>query len=160
MFQSKDGKKFGSAFVARRRDKEHEQSMSTEAPDKAMVPKEESRTNDMGEAKMSKMNASAPDNDVETNPDGVDANQVASEHGPATSVHVKHDHQANTHHVTSMHKDGHVHMSKHGSAKEAHDAAAQLGGEANTENTDSPANEDAGDGDLFGNDGFKTPKLA
>jgi hypothetical protein len=153
MFQSKDGKKFGSAFVAKRRDKEHEQSMGVDQPTKGTEPKEEPRTDMNGEALMSKANANAPDNNVKASPEGVDAGQVAAEHGPANTVHVAHDHKANKHHVTSTHSDGHVHTSEHGSSKEAHDAASQLSnaGDQPNENQENEAPE---------SDGFSMPKLA
>jgi len=55
MFPSKDGKKFGSAYVAKRRDQEHEKSRGTEKPENPMVGKEEPRTSNDGEALMSKI---------------------------------------------------------------------------------------------------------
>jgi hypothetical protein len=153
MFPTKDGKKFGSAYVAKKKDAMHSMPMGES--------KEESRTNPSGEALFSKAEASAPDNDVKTNPESVDPSAVASEHGPASSVTVHHDHKNNKHHVVSRHPDNHMHTSDHASAAEAHNAGAQLAGEANTENDNKPANaEQQSGGDLYGNDGFKMPKLA
>jgi len=156
MYTTKSGQKFGSAMVGKKKD-----AMGSE--NKAMPfgeSKETPRTNPMGEAKKSANEATAPDNDVKANPEGVDAGAVAAEHGPAEHIHVHHDHAANKHHVISHHKDGHMHTSDHASAPDAHAAAAQLGGEANTENSNAAPNADTGDGNLFGNDGFSTPKLA
>ena len=154
MFQSKDGKKFGSAFVAKRRDKEHEQAMGTEKPENPMEKKEESRTSNEGEALMSKASASAPDNDVKTNPENVDPHSVVSEHGPATDVHIHSDMKANAHHVVSHHKSGHVHHSTHSSAQDAHRAAAELA-EAGDQASNNPAEQNAPE-----SDGFTMPRLA
>jgi hypothetical protein len=155
MYTTKSGQKFGSAMVGKKKD-----AMGSE--NKAMPfgeSKEEPRTNVMGEAKHSSKEAVAPDNDVKANPEGVDAGAVAAEHGPAEHVHIHHNHAANKHHVISHHPDGHMHMSDHDSAPDAHKAAAQLGGEANTENSNAAPNADAGKGDMFGGDGFSMPSL-
>jgi hypothetical protein len=52
---------------------------------------------------------------------------------PATSFHFVHDHEGNKHKTTSTHEDGTVCRVEHGSAKEAHDSAAQLALEAGGE---------------------------
>lgn len=57
-----------------------------------------------------------------------DGAQVAAEHGPATEVHVMHNHEAGEHHVQSMHPDGHQHESMHGSVDEAHEHGKKLAG--------------------------------
>lgn len=57
-----------------------------------------------------------------------DGSQVAAEHGPATEVHVMHNHEAGEHHVQSMHPDGHQHESMHGSVDEAHEHGKKLAG--------------------------------
>jgi hypothetical protein len=59
---------------------------------------------------------------------GEDGSQVAEEHGPATEVHVMHNHEAGEHHVMSMHPDGHQHESMHGSVEEAHEHSKKLAG--------------------------------
>ena len=59
---------------------------------------------------------------------------VAKATSPATSYHFVHDHAGNKHTVTSHHEDGTTKMVEHGSAKEAHDSAAQLALEAGGEN--------------------------
>jgi hypothetical protein len=59
---------------------------------------------------------------------GDDGSQVAEEHGPATEVHVMHNHEAGEHHVTSMHPDGHQHESMHGSVEEAHEHGKKMAG--------------------------------
>jgi hypothetical protein len=173
MFTSQDGRKSGSKFVSRRRDAESakKDTMSSESPKsstmgmgqpmKGAEPMKESRTNDQGEAKFSAANANVPDNDVKENPEGVDAGAVAAEHQPASSVTVHHG--KDNHIVVSRHPDGHMHMSQHKSHKEAHEAAQQLTGPANEENTDKTANADAGQGDMFGgkeSDGFNMPSLS
>ncbi len=165
MFKSKDGKSFGSAFVAKRRDTEHAKSenrtMPTQEPGKPTEPKEEPRTAASG---MAKKTSSYPGHEVENtadtkaSPEGVDAGAVAAEHSPATSVTLHHS--KDSHVVVSRHPDGYQHMSQHASHKEAHAAAAKLSGEQHTENSDSaPNSEQTSDADLFG-DNFKTPHLA
>ena len=49
---------------------------------------------------------------------------------PASSFHFVHDHKNGKHTVTSTHEDGSSTATEHGSAKEAHDSAAQLALEA------------------------------
>jgi hypothetical protein len=165
-FPSKNGKSYGSAYVAKKKDSMHE-GMGKEPvqsnPEKGSEPKEEPRTNPMGEAKFSAKEATAPDNDVLGNPEGVDAGAVAAEHGPAENVTIHHDHQGGKHVVVSRHPDGHMNLSQHKSHTEAHEAAKQLSGPANEENTDKSANADAGQGDMFGekeSDGFSMPRLS
>lgn len=168
MFKSKDGKSFGSAFVAKRRDTEHAKSenrtMDTQEPGKPTEPKEEPRTAESG---MAKKTSAYPGHEVEntadtkSSPENVDPNAVAQEHQPASSVTIHHDHKGGKHMVVSRHPSGHMHSSEYGSAPDAHKAAAQLSGEQHTENTDSAPNAEQTSGDdLFGNDGFKTPHLA
>jgi hypothetical protein len=48
-----------------------------------------------------------------------DIRDVVSEHGPATEMHMKSDHKAGVHQVSSTH-GSFTHHSKHGSAHEAH----------------------------------------
>ena len=109
MFSSKDGKKFGSAFVAKRRDSEHDKmAQDIMGGDKH----EAAETPEFEKGEQEGMNE-APE-------------QVAKEHGPATTIHVSHDHKKNKHHVVSTHADGHVHTSDHATAGEAHNAASAL----------------------------------
>lgn len=53
-----------------------------------------------------------------------DPQDVAMQHGPAVQVTISH--AEGTHHVHSVHPDGHEHHSDHGSVPEAHEAAQQL----------------------------------
>jgi len=57
---------------------------------------------------------------------------------PATSFHFTHDHDGGKHTTTTTREDGTSEVVSHGSAKEAHDSAAQLaleaGGEKQNEN--------------------------
>ena len=59
---------------------------------------------------------------------------VSKATSPAASFHFVHDHAGNKHTVTSTHEDGTSNVVEHGSAKEAHDSAAQLALEAGGEN--------------------------
>ena len=173
MYQTKSGKKFGSSMVGKKYDSMHpedsKENQATGPKDstmgstskKPMEPKEEPRTNPMGEAKFSAKEATAPDNDVLGNPEDVDAGSVAAMHGPAASVTTHHS--PDKHVVISRHPDGHMNLSQHKSHAEAHEAAKQLSGVGHDENTDKSANEDAGQGDMYGekeSDGFSMPRLA
>lgn len=140
MFQSKDGKKFGSAFVAKRRDAEHDKAsqMGKEVMDQGDPgAKEPTTENQMGSQEESGMQS---------------PEQVVAEHGKATSVHLTHDHKNNKHKVTSTHESGHVHESDHASAKEAHDAGSALGG-----GSEQPMEQE---NEAPEPDGFSMPKLA
>ena len=150
MFKSKDGKSFGSAYVAKRRDDEHAKSLPMGET------KEAPRTNPMGEAKTSSNEATAPDNDVKANPENVDPHQIVAQHGKAHTIHVAHDHKAKKHHVMSTHEDGHVQESEHASPKDAHDAAAVLAGAG----SDQPAGSENPEMEAPEADGFSMPKLA
>lgn len=154
MFKSKDGKPFGSAYAAKRRDTEHEKAKGLETPETPASSKETPRTTNEGEALFSKSEATAPDNDVKSSPENVDPKSVVSEHGPASDVHIHSDHKANEHHVISHHKSGHVHHSKHASAPDAHKMAAELASEG-----DQPSGSPAGD-NAPESDGFTMPRLA
>lgn len=57
-----------------------------------------------------------------------DGAQIAEQHGPATEVHVQHEHEMGVHHVTSEHPDGHHHESDHESAEKAHEHGKKLAG--------------------------------
>jgi hypothetical protein len=64
---------------------------------------------------------------------GSSSADVAKDHSPVTNVNFVHDHAGNKHKVTYTHEDGNTHETEHGSAKEAHDSAAQLALEAGGE---------------------------
>ena len=57
-----------------------------------------------------------------------DGGAVAEQHGPATQVNIEHEHEMGSHHVHSVHPDGHEHHSDHGSAEEAHEHGKKLAG--------------------------------
>ena len=69
-----------------------------------------------------------PQPEVEDTPreEGSSEADVEKAHSPATSFHFVHDHDGHKHTVTSTHEDGTTKVVEHGSAKEAHDSAAQL----------------------------------
>jgi hypothetical protein len=67
------------------------------------------------------------------NPEGMlgeedeqDPHAVVAEHGPAAHVDIDHEHEIGSHHVHSVHADGHEHHSDHASAEEAHEHAKNL----------------------------------
>lgn len=81
-------------------------------------------------AKAPKMNPSEQD-EMRMGDDGEepeDGAEIAEQHGPATEVHVQHEHEAGMHHVRSVHPDGHEHHSDHESAEAAHEHARKLAG--------------------------------
>jgi|SRR5271157_190438 len=112
MFKSKAGKSFGSAYVAKRHDDEADKKAQSVLGDSPEHEAAETPEFEKGEQEGMK---EAPE-------------QVAKEHGPATTVHVSHDHKGKKHHVVSTHPDGHVHTSDHASAGDAHTAAGALSG--------------------------------
>lgn len=57
-----------------------------------------------------------------------DGAEIAQEHGPATEVHIEHEHEMGSHHVRSSHPDGHMHESDHESAEAAHEHGKKLAG--------------------------------
>jgi hypothetical protein len=164
MFPSKNGKSYGSAYVAKKKDAMHgEGNKAVSEPSKPTAPQAPTKTAPTGEAnKMSSYPDPAADNTANTkaSPEGVDAGAVAAQHGPASSVTLHHG--IDNHVVVSRHpKTGHMHMSQHKSHADAHEAAKQLAGEQHTENENTAPNaEQTSGGDMFGNDGFKTPHLA
>lgn len=87
MFESKNGKRYGSAYVAKRHDAAHEEKASKDVKTSVEAPKEIVDHNE------------GPN--TEENP-------VVAEHGKARRVVINHDHEANRHHVTSTHEDGHT----------------------------------------------------
>lgn len=110
MFTSNDGGKHGSRFVARKKDEMH-----------ALGAKQENakpEAEDMNEAPEDKQE------EVE-NPQ-----EIVKKHGMAHTIHVKHNHVANKHHVTSQHEDGTTKESEHASPDLAHKHSAVLGGAA------------------------------
>ena len=118
MFQSKDGKKFGSSYVAKRKDSEHDKmAQSVLGGDSAAHEAAETPEFEKGEQEGAK---EAPEQEK--------PEQVVAKHGPANTVHVTHDRKAKKHHVVSTHADGHVHTSDHATADEAHKAAGALSG--------------------------------
>lgn len=133
MYTTKEGKKYGSAFVGKRKDAEHEK------------PEEKFSSYQDGEQPEAKASSEDHDGDKvntsEKSPEGHDPNAVGSdspaphevveEHGPAEHIHYEHDHEAGTHKVTSFHPEtGHEHQSVHSSAAEAYEAGGEL---ANTD---------------------------
>jgi len=78
---------------------------------------------------------STPQPEVESTPkeEGSTQADVEKATSPVSSVHFVHDHNGNKHSVTSTREDGTTSVVEHGSAKEAHDSAAQLALEAGGE---------------------------
>lgn len=103
--------------------------------------------------------------EVESTPkeEGSSAADVEKSKSPVASVHFVHDHAGNKHTVTSTRADGTSDVVSHGSAKEAHDSAAQLALEAGGEDQardvkkmDHPDQQGAKSEE----DGFEMPDLA
>jgi len=147
MFPTKDGKSYGSRFVAKRKDTEHDKMGAPAASD--------------GEGLMKKAAPMPGAQEPAQKPEGMtappeDPKQVAAEHGPAEDVHIHHS--PGKHHVVSRHKDGHMHTSDHASADEANKAASTLGAGDQPVQGAAPAVGES-DNAMFG-DNFSTPKLA
>ena len=80
--------------------------------------------------------------------DGVDeqdADAIAQEHGPASEIHLQHEHEMGSHHVHSVHGDGHEHHSDHGSADKAHEHAKKLAGAGHAEHGEEGYEGEAGE---------------
>lgn len=108
MFADDQGNKHGSRFVARKKNEMHslgatQENAKPEAEDLNEAPKE--------------------DQEQVENPQ-----EIVKKHGKAHTIHVKHNHVANKHHVTSQHEDGTTKESEHSSPDLAHKHAAVLGG--------------------------------
>ena len=134
MYTTKAGKKFGSAYVGKKKDEMH--GGMNAAHEAAETPEFEK-----GEQEGMKEGGEQPQ-------------QVVAQHGKAHTVHVAHDHKANKHKVVSTHEDGHVHESDHGSPQEAHDAGKQLAGAGEGAEEEQPAM-----GAEPEADGFQMPSL-
>ena len=153
-FPTKSGKSFGSAYVAKRKDSEHDKMAGDVMGQTSQKPA-------MGEpaaheaAEKPQFEAGEQEGQKENPEQNEQPSQVVAQHGPANTVHVAHDHKAGKHHVTSTHADGHVHTSDHATSAEAHKASSELAGgdQAQAENpAAAPAAPEA--------DGFVLPKLA
>jgi len=152
MYHTADGKKkFGSAFAGKRYDREHsaeEPSNEKDAKKKlgnVLEDKSEDLKHEAGESK--EFEAGEQEGMKEVHP-------VVAQHGKANSVHIKHDHVAKKHHVTSVHEDGHTNESDHSSDMEAHDEGRKLAGVAG-EPEGSPEEQGGG----MEEDGFEMPSL-
>ena len=146
MFPTKDGKSYGSRFVAKRKDTEHDKMGAPAASDGEGLMKKAAPMPEAQEPAQKLEGMAAPPEDPK---------QVVAKDGPAETIHIAHDHAANKHHVISTHR-GKVHESEYGSAKEAHDAASQLSGGDQPMGSPAPTESDNA---MFG-DSFQTPKLA
>ena len=164
-YTSTSGKKFGSAFAGRKKDemdsqKEGGNQKNNPFGSPASVASKAPKMPALGAAKpaMSAAHEAAESPEFEKGEqEGMNEppEAVVAKHGPATSVHITHDHAAKKHHVTSTHADGHVHNSDHASAQEANDAGSQLGG---VEKPEAAAPQEAAGG-VPESDGFNMPNL-
>lgn len=139
-FESNDGSKFGSRFKARKHDEFHSASTG-----KGSGSKQEMSTGKEGpDADTQERDTTEQQEKTSENP-----RETVQAHGPAHSVHVHHNRENKKHRVISHHDDGHMADSEYGSEKEAHDAAATLGG-ADSMPASSPDSAMEQSGDLMG----------
>ncbi len=150
MFADKTGKKFGSAYVAKRRDAEAAKKEPVGGKEAQMGKEVMNQGNPGAKEPAAKVGTSVPAPEEQ----GSHAPAIVAEHGKAHTIHIAHDHKAKKHHVMSTHEDGLVHESEYGSPKEAHDTASQLAG------NDMPAEGEAPAMEAPEADGFSMPKLA
>jgi len=148
MYQSKtdSSRKFGSAMRGRKFDSYHAEAQ----PEESATPTEHGGD---------KANLEGADkhvvNESSEQVSTPEPHAVAEEHGPATDVHIEHDHAKGEHKVTSTHEDGHKHESVHSSAAEAYEAGGALA------NTDVKRREHPDQqGAQAEEDGFEMPDLA
>src|SRR5277367_1311648 len=85
-------------------------------------------TQRLHERSMGGKSPASPFHDKEDKHGETDHENVVAEHGPATEIHITHDHKAGKHSVHSKHESGHEHHAEFGSAKEAHDHAMMMSG--------------------------------
>lgn len=79
------------------------------------------------ERKMSKPAPQAETSDDESGSYGMDeGGEDPMAHGPASEVHITHDHEGGMHHVHAVHADGTESHSDHGSVEEAHEHGKKL----------------------------------
>lgn len=129
MYQAKDGKKYGSAFVGKRKDAEHDKSeekfssyQGEEQPEVDAEPEHhgEDKANLEGKDKHEHSDSSEDVHDDSPS-------EVVEHHGPAESIHYEHSHEKGEHKVTSFHpEDGHEHQSVHSTAAEAYEQGGAL----------------------------------
>ena len=95
-FQTKEGKSYGSRFVAKRKDKEHDQSSMMNTPEKPAsdgaallgAAKPEAEQNPALNPALN------PEQKPEEQAKPVeDPKQVVAQHGKANTVHIAHDHK-------------------------------------------------------------------
>jgi hypothetical protein len=149
MYTTKSGRKFGSAFVGRR----HDQTEAEPSDEKGMKKKLGSALSDkvgeLGEELGEKQDNAAEE---------AKEHPVVTQHGKATTVHIKHDHAANKHHVTSTHEDGYTDESDHEDAGSAHKHAAALAGVEKPEMAPEEQDANLNEGGVE-SDGFDMPGL-
>jgi hypothetical protein len=138
MFESKKtpGKKFGNGFQAKRYDEMHGKGGEAET---AVHESKETPEFEAGEH------------------EGM--NEGGADHGPATEVHIYHDHENKKHHVHTTHKDGHKHMSEHQTPEEAHEEGGKLAGISVKKENEQNGEEDDQQGAKSEEDGFEMPPL-
>jgi hypothetical protein len=165
-YTSTSGKRFGSAFAGRKKDEMDSQKEGSDAKNPfgseksvaakgpAMPPVAGAKPPMAPPVAGAKPPMAPPVAGAAGPEPPKDPHAVVSEHGPASSVHITHDHAAKKHHVTSTHADGHVHNSDHASAQEANEAGSQLGGVEKPE-----AGPQEAEGGAPEEDGFNMPSL-
>jgi hypothetical protein len=147
MYTTKDGKKYGSAYVGKKKDEAHGGPYAgshfgsyTAGPQPGEENENEHSTSeDHGEDKVNTMGKDkTPHDKTATSAHAEMPSATVQSHGAAHTTHVSHK-EDGTHTVSSEHPDGHVTESDHGSAEEAHSHAEQLSFEAGGEHqADSP----------------------
>ena len=157
-YTSTSGKKFGSAFAGRKKDEMDSQKEGGEPKNNPFGSPKSVASKVPAMPKLGAIKPAAGEaKEAQTaEPEEKSPEAVVAKHGPATSVHITHDHTAGKHHVTSTHPDGHVHESDHASSKEANDAGSQLGGGTPPE---AGAPQEQAEGGAPESDGFNMPSL-
>lgn len=122
MALAKSGKKYSNKFKANRADRAAAEGMEKEPGKRAQANEIEGKGQGDAYEQEEQM-------EEEISPGIHD--QVAStaaQHGPASEVHILHDHANGQHNVSTVHADGFQHNSTHATADEAHMAGAAAGG--------------------------------
>jgi hypothetical protein len=151
------GKKFGSAFKGRKFDSYHAgpekfsegKSKESDQPEVSAEPEEHGED---------KVNTSTPEkhepSEAADEAEVTIPSSIVEQHGPASSVHITHDHDGGKHTLSSTH-GGHQNQSVYSTAAEAYEAGGELA------NTDVKRREHPDQqGAQSEEDGFEMPDLA
>jgi hypothetical protein len=132
-YTTKDGKKYGSAYVGKRKDMEHaskdgggmpKEDSDYEAPGQ---PTYESTSMNHGGDEVNTSGADAKShNPRDTAADAATPSETVQHHGTASQVEYSHDHERGEHQVHAKFEDGHEHHASFTDPALAYEAGGEL----------------------------------